>query len=91
MDNLVSRFSHIKALISHFNYAPEDIPKSQEIEIDLISEQFTTVLSLFKDYYNITFDMSDVTFEEQWIISKDFIVVREDVFVTHKDNWYDQN
>jgi len=35
--------------------------------------------------------MSDVTFEEQWIISKDFIVVREDVFVTHKDNWYDQN
>jgi len=31
--------------------------------------------------------MSDVTFEEQWIVSKDFIVVREDIFVTRKDYW----
>lgn len=87
MDSLVSRFSHIKALISQFSWAHEEIVKQQEYDIDKISDEFTTVLSLFKDYYNITFDISDVTFDEEYIISKDFIVVREDIFIDKKDNW----
>jgi len=87
MDSLVSRFSHIKALISQFSWAHEEIVKQQECDIDKISDEFTTVLSLFKDYYNITFDISDVTFDEEYIISKDFIVVREDIFIDKKDNW----
>lgn len=65
IESLVSRFSHIKALISHFNWTPDEIIKQQEYDIEKISDEFTTVLSLFKDYYNITFDISDVTFEEE--------------------------